>query len=290
MTIKKSTITVLTLIIIVLALIATITGIFSDRGRETTDFVTIRGEQVKFRTTGIYKYNPDWYVTEGIAWDIVTLFVGIPLLTLSLILFNKNSMRGTALFTGILAYFFYQYIMWATGLAYNQFFLIYTALYSLSSITLILTFIYVDIDDFKGYITEKFPRKTLSIFLIAVGVLVLFMWLGRIIPSIKTNTIPKEFKGVYTLIVQVFDLGIIVPFVFFAGILLYRKNVWGYFLASIGVMKLLTMSLAILAMIIGKVITGGSLNMAELIIFSILTLLGAFFVFLLLRNISKHSG
>jgi hypothetical protein len=287
MTIKKMIITMLILMIIILALIATVTGIFYNRDGETTDFVTVRGENIKVRTTGVYKYNPDWYVTEGIAWDIVTLFVGIPLLTLSLVLFNRRSMRGTVLLTGTLAYFFYQYVMWATGLAYNQFFLVYTALYSLSLIALILTLIYVDIDDFRRHITESFPRKTMSAFLIAVGVLVLFMWLSRIIPSLKNNTIPKGFEGVYTLTVQAFDLGIIVPFALFAGILLYRKNVWGYLLASIGVMKFLTMSLAIMAMIIGKVIVNDPLNMAELIIFSIFTLFGVFFVFLLLRNIKE---
>ena len=289
MTIKKPTITILTLIIIVLALIATVAGIFYNKDGKTSDFATIRGEHIKVRATGIYKHNPEWFATEGIAWDIITLFVGIPLLILSLILFNRNSMRGMVLFTGTLAYFFYQYIMWSTGLAYNQFFLIYTALYSLSLITLILTIKYIDIDDFKGCLTERFPRKTLSVFLIAIGVFLLLLWLGKIIPSIKDNTIPKEFIGVNTLIVQALDLGIIVPFTFFAGMLLYKKNVWGYFLASIGVMKFLTMSLAIMAMIIGKALTDGSLNMVELIIFSIFTLFGASLAFLLLKNIRRES-
>ncbi|MEE8590267.1 MAG: hypothetical protein V3T35_02995 [Spirochaetia bacterium] len=54
----------------------------------------------------MYRYDPVVLVREGVIWDIINLFLGLPLLTLAIILTVRNSLRGRLLLCGLLAYFF----------------------------------------------------------------------------------------------------------------------------------------------------------------------------------------
>lgn len=111
---KKNPITVLVLLIAVLSFIAAYTGVFHSFGGDLLKFTTVRGQTIEIMDYGIYKYNSSSLVAEGgVAWDAVTLFFAIPLLLISLIWFNRNSIRGKLLLAGTLSYFFYQYLSYS---------------------------------------------------------------------------------------------------------------------------------------------------------------------------------
>ena len=81
---------------------------------------------------GVYRFNSLAVAAEGVGWDSVTLFVVVPILAAALLGVWRGSMRAALLVAGILAYFAYQYLEYATFLAYGPLFLVYVAIFALS--------------------------------------------------------------------------------------------------------------------------------------------------------------
>ena len=71
-------------------------------------------------------------MTGGTPWDFVRLFVGIPVLVASLVIYLRGSLRGTVVFIGSLASFLYQYLLWTFDWAYNAYFLGYVGVFALT--------------------------------------------------------------------------------------------------------------------------------------------------------------
>jgi len=283
---SKKTITLLSLLILLLVLAATSTGVFYLTDEDSFDFVTVRGDTVTIRGSGLYKYDPKSLASEAVAWDTVNLAVGLPLLLVSIYLFNKNSLRGKLSLTGLLFYFSYVYLMYAVMVAYNQLFLVYTAIFSLSLITLILSLQHIEIHKLPSMVSKRFPRRAISVFVIAFGGVLLLLWLGRIVPSISSNSIPVGFEGLTTLPTQALDLGLIVPLALSSGILLWKRSAWGYFLSSIAITMGFMMFLAIPAMIVGPLLIGAHVNLIEIGVMAFFALVGLFFAGLFYRNIA----
>ena len=287
---RKTMITLIVLFTAVSAGMACVAGIRSGMDSRTFAFVTPRGETLKLQSEGIYRYNPRWFVAEGIGWDIATLVVGIPVLLVSLVVFIRGSLRGGVVLGGMLAYFAYQYLMYVTGWTYNNFFLLYVALYSLPIVALILVVQEIGVDTLARRVSEKSPRKGLAGFMFFSAGLLLLMWLGKIVPALMRGEAPEMLRGVNTLIAQALDLGIIVPFTLAAGILLLRRNAWGYLLASVGIVKLVMMALAIIAMVVVRSIAQGAMSWPEIIIFAALALVGTSFLVALLRSLEPQNS
>jgi hypothetical protein len=105
-----------------------------------------------------------------------------------------------------------------------------------------------------------------------------------VVPPLLQNTLPP-LENNTTLVIQVLDLGLIVPLSFLSGALLLRRSAWGYLLASIAVLKFLTMGLAVRAMAINMALVGVAISPVELIVFPAITLVNLLMAGLLLKNI-----
>ena len=49
----------------------------------TAQAVSVRGERFAYATSGVYRYNAQRIVAEGIGWDVVTLFGAVPAMLVS---------------------------------------------------------------------------------------------------------------------------------------------------------------------------------------------------------------
>jgi len=87
------------------------------------------------------------------------------------------------------------------------------------------------------------------------------------------------------MFIQALDLGVIVPACVLAGILLLRGQPWGYLLASVGVMKFITMGVAVSLMGLNMARVGAPISVVELGIFPIITLLNLIMAIALLRSV-----
>ncbi len=221
---QRKTLTALVLIIAILSTIASAFGIFSSGGSGSYEYETIRGEIIEIFGKGIYRHMSSEVAIQGIAQDIVTLFIGVPLLSISIYYVLKGSLRARYILTGIIGYFLLTYLFYLTMVMYNEFFLLYVILTGTSFFAFIILLISL-IKEGHINLTKRRPALLSGIFLIINASMMALLWLGRVLPPLLEGSIyPAELHHYTTLIVQGMDLSLLLPFGFVVGILLLRQR------------------------------------------------------------------
>lgn len=269
--------------IFALALVAALVGVWPAEGQPYT-ITNFRGEQVTINARGLYYWDTVSSAAQAQANDLVTLVLGLPLLAVSYLMARRGSLRGRLLLTGTLGFILYTYISMSFGAAYNPFFLVYVALFSSSLFAFILSMMSFDLASLPEQFSEKLPRKAIAGLLFFAAAFLSLAWLGRIGPTILGDQQPL-LENVTTMFIQVLDLGVIVPLCVLGGILLLRRKPWGYLLASVGLLKFLTMGIAVSLMGLNMARVGVPVSMVELTVFPALALVNLVMVTLLLKNI-----
>jgi len=261
-------------VVFVLVLVATATGVFYQTPGSPIEYTTVRGEHAIFQGTGLYRYDPAWFALEGVVWDVINLCIGLPLFAAAIYASQRNSLRGRLLLGGLLFYFVYVYLMYATGVAFNRLFLVYVAVFGLSAIAFFLNLSGIDVARLPAQISAHFPRRVFTGFTFVMSAVLIFLWLGCILPIMVADRFPPDLAGVSTLESQSLDLGMIVPLLLSTGILLWRRSPWGYLLASIGLTHGFMMFISIPAWIVVPLIQDGKINVVEASPFLIVCLVG----------------
>ncbi|MBI5954105.1 MAG: hypothetical protein HY865_20805 [Chloroflexi bacterium] len=277
---------VLSSLIATLAIIVAGLGVFWQGEGPKSEFRTLRGETVTIQGHGLYQYETVSIAAQAIAQDVVTLFVGIPLLLVSMTLFKKGGLRGRLFLSGTLAYFLYTYASFAFGASYNILFLVYVSLFSLSLFAFIFALMEIDIPTLPEHFSSDLPRCTIAVFLFIVGGFLLLAWLGRIVPALLANQPPPGLEAYTTLVIQALDLGVVMPTAFLAGFLLWGKNAWGYLLSSVVLIKGVTLALAVSAMAVNMILSGVQVSIGELIMFPTIAIVSGGLTVILLKNVS----
>jgi hypothetical protein len=280
----------LSALIAVLALVAAGVGLFDQNGGSSFSFTTLHGQTVQVYGQGLYHYDTVASASQEKGQDVVTLFLGIPLLVVSLLLYRKGSLRGHLLLTGTLGYFLHTYGSMAFLTSYNPLFLAYVALFSASLFAFVLALTSFDLQSLPAHFSPHLPRRSIAVFLFAVGLFLFVMWLGLIVPPLLRGEAPQALESTTTLVIQVLDLGVIVPVAFLSGTLLLRRAPLGYLLASIVLVKTLTLGTAVSAMVVGQLLAGVPLGIGDSVGFPLLTLIEIGMVVALLRTISEVSS
>ncbi len=275
----------LTYPILLLAFIATGVGLFWPVPGSAHNFTTLQQEIVQVYGHGLYRNDTTLYAAQAIGQDIVTLFVGLPLLFTGLTLARKGSLRGQLLLTGVLGYMLYTYTSYSFSTAYNELFLVYVALFSLSLFAFIQALVGLDADQISQKLAGRLPRRGIAIFLSVIGGFLGLAWLGRIVPPLFAQKVPYGLEAYTTLGIQVIDLGIVVPAAIITAILLWQKRPWGYTLSSVLVVKALMMGAALIAMILGEILSGLKVSAVETVMFTGIALAAMGFSLVLFRNI-----
>jgi len=235
--------------------------------------------------SGLYRYDSASMAAQAVAQDFVTLILGIPVLMGSFLFSIKGSVRGRLLLSGTIGYFLYTYASYSFGAAYNQLFLLYVTTFSISLFALILSIRSINVEEIKTAFFPKTPRRLVAGFELFVGVLILLMWLGRILPALKNGTPPIGLETYTTLFIQVLDLGLVVPVAIISGILLLRKQAWGYVLSVLFLVKGVTLSAAVSAMVINMIAADVYVSPAEMVIFPFLTVFVVTVTWLFIKHI-----
>jgi hypothetical protein len=270
-------------LIFVLTLVAAGAGLAPGDG-QPYPLTSFRGEQVDINARGLYYWDTVSIAAQAQANDLVTLVLGLPLLTISFYLTLRGSLRGRLLLTGTLAFILYTYMSVCFGIAYNKLFLVYVALFGLSLFAFILSMMSFDLKTLPARFSEKLPRRGIAALLLFTAAFLSLAWLGRIAPTIFQDMVPA-LDNTTSMTIQAMDLGIIIPLCVLSGILLLRRRSWGYLLASVSMMKFLTMTLAVSVMGVNMVRAGVPTHLAELVIFPSITLVNAVMAAVLLKGI-----
>ena len=260
--------------IAVLAAIAAGAGVFLRGDLATEPFVTVRGESVDLLVGGIYRYNGVPIAAEGVGWDIVTLFLVVPALALVLPAVRRGSLRADLAALGLLVYFLYQYLEYVTFLAYGPLFLVYTAIVGLSVSAIALVAAGLDLRNLAASVGAGFPRRGVIGLALLIPILLGGMWLPLVGRSLNSAVVP-ELNGGTTLVVQTFDLGLLVPLGLFAAATLLRRHAVGYVLGAIVVVKSATMGTAIAAMLVVEGLATDARQYPPIVLFAAIGLTGA---------------
>jgi hypothetical protein len=287
----SNTLTWLSSLIVILALIAASAGLFYQDGGSSFSFTTVRGETVQIYGLGIYRYDTPLIAVGYRVGDAVTLALGIPLLIISIMLYRRGSLKGGLLLAGVLAYFLYTYGSLAIGAAYNNFFLIYVILLSASFFGLVCTLMSFDVPALPVHFSKNLPRRGISIYLIVSGIILCLVWLIlSIVPALLQSKAPPEVAYYTTFITGAVDLGIIAPALIVAGTLLLKREPLGFLLASVLLIFTVVLGTGLtaagIAQLVAKLVSIGQF-IGFTAGFSMLTLFALWFTVILFRNFSE---
>jgi len=279
-------------LIAILAAFSAGVGLFTTSGDGPFQFTTLRGETIEIYGRGIYRYDTPLIAVGYRVSDAFMLGAGIPLLLAALWSYQRGSVRGKIALTGTLVFFLYTYGSLAIGAAYNNLFLIYiilTLTTFLASVSLLLSF---DLQTFPRLFSARLPRQGISFFLIISGIALFCIWLFlSIVPALVTGKAPAELESYTTIITFALDMGVIAPVLVSAGILLRRREPWGYLLGAVLLIFIDALGCALLIMGIAQQVAG-LMNIGQFIgfvvSFAVLTLFSIRFTFALFRSIAEE--
>jgi len=275
-------------LIAVLALIAAGFGLFDSTPGESYSYTNHRGETVTINGHGLYYFDTVSSAAQMQANDLITLVIGLPMLAVSTWLAFKGSLRGKLLLTGTIGFFLYTYMSMACLTAYNNFFLAYVAIFTLSLYAFILCMLSFDLKTLPGQFSARFSRKWTAGLLFVVAAFLGLAWLGRIVNPLLTGQTPA-LENTTTLVIQFMDLALIVPAALVGGILLLRNSAWGYLLASVLLAKGVTMGLAVSTMSINMARTGVPESLGIMVPFLVITAANLVMAVLMLKNVQQKS-
>lgn len=267
-----------------LALFAAGMGLFYGTPAAPYAYTNHRGETVVVNAEGLYYYDSVSMAAQQQGNDLVTLTVGLPLLAISTGLAFRGSMRGRLLLTGTLGFFLYTYLSMSMLTAFNALFLLYVALFSLSLHAFILSTLSFDLERLPRYFSARLPRGWISGLMFFVAGFLLLAWLGRILPPLLAGETPA-LENATTMVIQAMDLGLIVPLATLSGVLLLRGHPLGYLLASVTLLKGVTMGLAISSMVANMARRGVGEDPVIAVPFLIITLANLVMSVFLLKSV-----
>src|SRR5439155_14655988 len=90
-------------------------------------------------------------------------------------------------------------------------------------------------------------------------------------------------------VIQAMDLVLIAPLAVLGGVLLLRRRPWGYLLASVALLKGLTMTLAVSTMAVNMTLAGVGDSLAIMVPFLMLTALTLAAAAALLKNVQGQA-
>jgi len=253
---NKRIVIVLVILIGILSILSSLFGILSSNGDGSYLYETIRGEEVLIYGKGIYRHMSKEVAIQGIAQDYVTLFIGIPVLLISLIFTIKKSLSARYVLTGTIGYFLLTYLFYLIMGMYNELFLVYAILMGTSFFALVLLLLSFDIN----VVITKFKNVKLKfsgIFLVFNSLAIGLLWLSVVVtPLLNGDIYPIELEHYTTLIVQGMDLGLLLPLSFISGLLLLKKEKLGFLVGPIYLVFLTILMTALSAKVIYMGIEG----------------------------------
>jgi hypothetical protein len=250
-----------------LAGVAAAAGVFLRGDGAATLATSVRGETYPMVASGVYAYNAQRIVAEGVGWDWVTLLLAAPALLVALPALARGSLRGRLFAIGMLGYFFYQYLMYATFWAFGPLFPLFVALFSASLFGIAWIASTIPLAELPERFTERFPRKAMAVLCWVLAAALLAMWSARIAAGLRGDWAGAMLLGSTTMVVQALDLGLVVPLAVLTGALAWRGRPLGYLLCAAFVVKAVTMSLAICAMLLSARAVEGRLEIPPLAMF-----------------------
>lgn len=179
--------------------------------------------------------------------DLVTLIVAVPLLIWAIIYTRRGSIRARLVWLGMLAYALYNYAFYLFAAAFNQFFLFYVALFTLSIYALIFALINTDAEEIKRRFSDRTPVKLIGGYMLFIAAGLGILWIGSSLRFVATGVVPPDIEMTEhpTGIVYALDLSLLIPVLILGGVWIWQHKAWGFVLAAMSLIKGATYTLVL---------------------------------------------
>jgi hypothetical protein len=163
--------------------------------------------------------------------DVVTLVCAVPLLLVGSVRARQGSIRGLLLWVGLLWYALYNYAFYLLGTALNVHFSLYVAAVLLAVVILARLLTTIDARavaaSFRSTLHVRLIGGSLATVGFALAAVWLGMWAAHVFLAHPLPAGPEVFRLVAAL-----DLTLMVPTLTLGGLLLWRRHVWGFTIAT----------------------------------------------------------
>jgi hypothetical protein len=194
---------------------------------------------------GLYR-DAEWARAAWFGNDLVTLFVAVPLLAVSLVLARRGSLRGELVWYAMLGYAVYNYAYYIFGARMNELFPLYVLLFVLPIVALILALGRLDAEVVAAEFSPRTSVRWISGYMAFTGVGLAVAWTAQWAQWVFAGVEPSIGEEAFTLIAAL-DLSLMVPFFLIGAVLLWRRRPWGYVLGAIMNLKGATYTLVLTA-------------------------------------------
>jgi hypothetical protein len=219
--------------------------------------------------------------------DLVDLVFIVPLLVFSLIFMLRNSRIATFIFGGTVFYILYSFCMYAFGVHFNKFFLLYCMILGSSLYLFIIVILELAKMDVQNWFGKKVPIRLTGVYLLLISAFFYILWFKDIVPAVVKNTIPKNVSEYNLLVnpVHVLDISIALPGLIMTAVLLMKKRKLGYILAPVLLVFVIILAVALAGMAMMTKARGITEDMSIAIIFIVLAVISIALLYFFLRNI-----
>jgi len=161
---------------------------------------------------------------------LVVLVVAIPALLFSMRASAAGSVRALIVWIGAIAYIAYQAVLFIFETPFNQLFLLYLAMFSLSFWSVFTILRQLDLGSLRARFSPKLPVRRLATYALIIVVLNALAWLQNVVPGVLSSAPPSwlDGTGTSTNAIYVQDLAFWLPLTAVAAVLLWRRRPWGY--------------------------------------------------------------
>jgi hypothetical protein len=139
---------------------------------------------------------------------------------------NTGSVKAFLVWSGVLFYLIYAYVIYAFDVHFNRLFLVYVAIVG--------SVIHLHLDQLQASFYATTKARPVSVFLLVLGVVFYLLWLSEEIPALLTGKIPPSVTAANLLTnpVHVLDVGLYLPALITTALLLWRRKLLGYLFAG----------------------------------------------------------
>lgn len=249
-----------------LVAVAAIVPIFATSGPGSSTHISVRGEAVTLYGFGPYRHMPAEVAVQGLAQDLVTLGLALPLLLAALWAARRGSRAAYLVVTGAVTYLVVQYALYLGLAMYNELFLLWVAILLVGSQVLVRMLVAEPAAAYAATTTRR-RRRYVGGYLVTTGTLITLLWLSVIVPPFINGTIyPVGLAHFTTMFVQAFDLALFIPAAFVAGVAYWRGRPHGELLAPAYCVFLSIQMPALLAKVVWMTAVGASAGPALVLI------------------------
>ena len=285
MKVKYTSLSLMSVLAMILLIAASLTAILLDDGGKPYLFTTPRGEQVEiYGGDGPYQFDNTYKAIAFRSFDWANLAIVLPLFIAGLWWYRRGKFIGKLLLTALFTYLAYIYLIGVMGNAFNALFLVWTALFSIGLFGLCMTLMQIDLSALPSKLTGNFPRKTVAVYVLGVGLILLAQYLFEVIAAYSTANPPASLDHYTTLELASLELGIMIPIKIIGGLALWRGKTWGYLVATVLVFTTFIVFIALSVSLLLFYLLYGRGNIIDMVITFSITIVAAGFWLVIFRR------